>query len=89
MSAEPTLIFPDHDRTDQGIDCENKDPGLHSKKLIGGKTTSIFKISNPAKDSVPGKPNKKKNENRQDSDIQQQLEFSIATLSKLEKKIEE
>ncbi|KAH3769983.1 hypothetical protein DPMN_171262 [Dreissena polymorpha] len=89
MSAEPTLQFPDHDRTDQGIDCENNDPGMHSKKQIRGKTTSILKISNPAKDSEPGKPNKKENENRQDSDIHQQLEFSIATLSKLEKKIEE
>ncbi|KAH3869544.1 hypothetical protein DPMN_032713 [Dreissena polymorpha] len=85
----PTLHFPEHAKTDQGIDSENKDQGGHKIKPNEGKTPSILKMPNPIKDTVSGKPNKKKNEKRQNSDIQQQLEFSIATLNKLEKKIEE
>ncbi|KAH3835428.1 hypothetical protein DPMN_108774 [Dreissena polymorpha] len=46
-------------------------------------------MPNSIKDTVSGKPNNKKNENRQDTDKQQQFEFSIANLNVLEKRIEE
>ncbi|KAH3885033.1 hypothetical protein DPMN_009020 [Dreissena polymorpha] len=57
-------------------------------RMGGGGTTRILKMPNPIKDTVSGKSNKKI-EIRQDFDIQKQLAFSIATLTKLEKKIAE